>query len=562
MNFLIAKLAPSPQNSKLTQPNIALPKFTSRAWTKWGIALFNIGFLLTTPNLLADRALSAEHLYVSYGILDFSISVEALETYAREGKIEQELTNYAGYLNEEQLTQLREILLTRADLDAVAVAQFFYTPQGETILQRLGEVIQTQARQSGFYALRSALILAAADEEGLTPLNVLKKFPTVGIRINSRSGFQIIDQLSSTIRLTQQAVTDIEVQATEAAFNNPITNLPNLLELRASGATKFTVERLNLQDDQRLRSFPVDLYLPQNGEGVTSPLVVISHGLGSNLKSFQYVALHLASHGFAVAVLEHPGSNSAQVGALLAGLANEVSPPQELIDRPLDIKYLLDVLAQSYSNKINVERVGILGQSYGAYTSLALAGAGINSEQVQTDCQPESDANFLNLSLLLQCQAIYLGNADYELKDDRIAAVIAINPLDSTIFGESEIGKIEQPIMIWGSSDDTVTPVLIEQIRPFTWLTSPQKYLALLKGGTHFSTIAEEQGSIPIPSEAVGPDPKIAQEYVKALSLAFFSTYIAQLPEYQDYLTSSYGLSISKEALPLILLDSLNLENN
>ncbi|MGB7520493.1 MAG: alpha/beta hydrolase [Spirulinaceae cyanobacterium] len=560
MNFFSTKFAPLTENSKLTHQKITFPKATSRSWTKWGIALINLGFLLTTPNLLADRALSAERIYVSYGILDFSISVEALETYAREGKIEQELTTYAGYLNEKQLIQLRQVLQTRADLDAVAVAQFFYTPQGEIILQRVGKVIQTQARQSGFYALRSALILAAADEEGLTPLNILKKFPTVGIRINSRSGFQILDQLSSTIKLTQQAVSDIEIQGRESALANPITNLPNLRDLRESGTTKFTVERLNLRDNQRLRIFPVDLYLPQNSKE-TSPLIVISHGLGSNLNSFRYVALHLASHGFAVAALEHPGSNSAQVGALLAGLANEVSPPQELIDRPLDIKYLLDVLEQSYSNKINLERIGILGQSYGAYTSLALAGADINREQVRADCQSDSNVDFLNISLLLQCQAIYLEDANYELKDDRIAAVIAINPLDSTIFGETEIGKIEQPIMIFGSSDDTVTPVLVEQIMPFTWLTSPPKYLALLKGGTHFSAIAEDEGSIPLPPEAVGPDPKIAQEYVKALSLAFFSTYIGQLPEYQDYLTSSYALSISKEALPLILLDSLTLEN-
>ena len=553
MNFFAAQPAPSSGNSKL--------KFNSLFWTKWGIALINMGFLLTTPNLLASRALSAEKLYLSYGLLDISVSVDALETYAKEGKIEQELTTYAGYLNEKQLTQLREVLQTRADLDAVAVAQFFYTPQGETILKRIGNVIQTQARQSGFHALRSALILAAADEEGLTPLNVLKKFPTTGVRINSRSGFQILDELSTGIKLTQQAVRSIEAQSRSVAINNPIDNLADLKELRDSGSTKFSLEEFELQDNQRFRNFPVNLYLPENNGRGTSPLIVISHGLGSNLNSFRYVARHLASHGFAVAVLEHPGSNSEQVNALLSGFANEAAPPQELIDRPLDVKYLLDTLEESYGNTINVQRVGILGQSYGGYTSLALVGAEINLEQVQTDCQSNGEHGSLNISLLLQCQAGELGGIDYDLKDDRIAAVFAINPLNSTIFGEMGMGKIATPTMIVGGSDDTVTPILTEQIVPFTWLRSPQKYLAILKGGTHFSVIAEDQGSIPLPAEAVGPDPRIAHEYIKALSLAFFNTHISQLPEYQDYLTSSYAFSISQPPLPLILVDSLTLEN-
>ncbi len=51
------------------------------------------------------------------------------------------------------------------------------------------------------------------------------------------------------------------------------------------------------------------------------PLIVISHGIASDRSSFVYLAEHLASYGFAVAVLEHPGSNAERIQLYFAGLA-------------------------------------------------------------------------------------------------------------------------------------------------------------------------------------------------------------------------------------------------
>ena len=46
--------------------------------------------------------------------------------------------------------------------------------------------------QSGFFAIRGGLILAAADDEsGLTILNFLKKYPTPAIRIDLGKGLEI-----------------------------------------------------------------------------------------------------------------------------------------------------------------------------------------------------------------------------------------------------------------------------------------------------------------------------------------------------------------------------------
>ncbi|HAA27204.1 MAG TPA: hypothetical protein DCE56_05380 [Cyanobacteria bacterium UBA8553] len=531
-----------------------------------GIAILNLGLLLT-PALVSRPAQGAEKIYISYGPLEFTLPVSALEVYAKQGKITQDLAFYANYLDPKQREQLRKVLVTRIDVTPLAIAQFLYSPQGEVILQRIGQIIQTKANQPGFYAIRAALILAAADPEGLTPLNVLRKFPTYGIRINTRRGFQVIDRLSALIRQTEIAIAAVEQQAlTEAAAQSsgktspsPWVRNPNkfsqLPDLRQPGSIQYSMETLMLNDLSRGRSFPVDFYLPTSPSRELAPLVVISHGLGSDRQTFQYLATHLASYGFAVAVPEHPGSNAQQFQALINGLANEVTAPSELIDRPLDIKFLLDELKRSYSGRINWQQVGVLGQSFGGYTALALAGAKINFEQLQKDCDPSND--FLNLSLLLQCRGLALPPTDYQLSDERVKAAIAINPIGSTMFGQSQLSKIQVPLMLVAGSDDTAAPALPEQIQPFTWLTTPNKYLVLLKDGTHFSTLGASADAVPLPVRVVGPTPEVARTYMKALSLAFFETYIANKPEYRVYLNASYARFISQYTLPLSLVESL-----
>lgn len=531
--------------------------------TRLGIALLNLG-LLCAPVVIPSAALGAQEIYISYGPLEVSLPIASLELYAKEGKIDQELSFYAGYLKPEQLVQLRKVLVTRVDVTPVAIAQFLYSTQGEIILNRIGEIIQTKARQPGFYAIRASLIKAAASPGGLTLLNILREFPTYGIRVDSNRGFQVIESLSNLVRQTGVAIAAVEQEAsqeiasetppqTSTLLSSPImSRFSRLADLRQTGQISYVKQSFTLNDLSRSRTFPVDLYLP-NINGL-APLIVISHGLGSDRQTFVYLATHLASYGFAVAVPEHPGSNAKQIQALINGLANQVTAPTELADRPLDIKFMLDELKREFSNRLNFQEVGVLGQSLGGYTSLALVGAKINYQKLEKECLPSSDS--LNLSLLVQCRALEQPFSS-ELQDTRIKAAIAINPIGSSIFGQTQFAQIKTPLMLVSGSDDTVAPALPEQIRPFTWLTTPHRYLALIKGGTHFSTLVDTMGAIPVPASAIGPTPEVARDYMKALSVAFFKTYIANDSSYQVYLNASYAQFISQNTLPLSLIQSL-----
>lgn len=188
-----------------------------------------------------------------------------------------------------------------------------------------------------------------------------------------------------------------------------------------------------------------------------------------------------------------------------------------------------------------------------------MAGARINFSQLQKDCPATEDT--LNISLFFQCLAVRLPQLQYNLSDPRVKAIIAINPVDSQIFGQDSLSQIKIPVMIVSGSNDTVAPALPEQIKPFTWLTTPNKYLALINGGTHFSTIAESSNAVvPVPTQVIGSSPALARSYVEALSVPFFKTYAAQQPSYLSYLSADYTKTISQKPLPLSLVKSLNSE--
>ncbi|MEO0540924.1 MAG: alpha/beta hydrolase, partial [Cyanobacteria bacterium P01_A01_bin.105] len=252
-----------------------------RRWLRFCLLAMMACLLLVRPGW------SAERVYANYSVIERSVAVESLELYARTGELNEELASYSRYFTPEQLANLRRVLLARADLDVVTVAQFFYTPQGEAILEAVGELVQTAGRQNGAKALRGAVIQAAADPEGLTPLNVLKYFPTRGVRVDLRRLLRLGGSAIATVNQTRQITAQIQAQATSE--NAVGRGLP----LYLPGSATWT------KQDFAGAGLPTDLYLP---DGENLPLVVLSHGLGGDRSTFAYVAEHLASHGFAVAV--------------------------------------------------------------------------------------------------------------------------------------------------------------------------------------------------------------------------------------------------------------------
>ncbi|MGB6296560.1 MAG: alpha/beta hydrolase [Rivularia sp. (in: cyanobacteria)] len=542
---------------------------------KWTSTLRKSWLLLVLSVLLSIFGISnygwtAERIYASYSAFQRSISITALEEFALNGEIGEELAVYTRYLKPKQIAELRKVLTSQIKVHPVAVSQFLYTSQGEFMLRRLGEVIKTESGESkpGFHALREALILAADEPEGLTLLSLLRKYPSTSMDIDLARTLQIAEQLQTLVSETDKAVAAVSAKSdTEARFQTALSidNLPNL-----NRRGKFIAKKQTLKffDVIRGRLLSTDIYLPNISSSV--PVIVISHGIGTDSSNFRYLANHLATNGFAVVVPNHPGSDTKQIQSLLNGSASEVAQAEEFINRPLDVKFVLDELEKlnntdpRFNKRLNLEQVGVFGQSFGGYTALALAGAKINSEKIGKDCSQKALKQTWNMSLLLQCRIgelqVKKPVKQYNLYDKRVKAVIAANPITSSIFGKTGLSQIKTPVMMVTSSEDTVAPALYEQILPFSWIANPHKYLVQLEGATHFSAIGDGKDSteqVGIPSKLIGDNPKQAQSYMKVVSLPFFQSYVSQNSKYRPYLTAAYAESISKKSMNLSLIKNL-----
>ena len=534
--------------------------------------LISVGILSAV--LKPKPVLSAERITSFFGPLQISISVDSLETFAQEGKINQDLALITNRLDEETLVQFRKILQERFEFSPAEIHRVARVPMVERMVSQLGRAVQIDYNINGLYGIRSALILAAADEtEGLTVTNVLRKFPTKDIYLNLDFILQLFKELATVSGYRQVAIEEVTKQSALEAAESTV-DFSQLDDLRQPGpwnvkieGMKFEIESLRSTDVGLSFSYPLDfdLYLPQ-GKSEPAPLIVIVQGFGSSRGNYAHVAKQLASYGYAVAAVEHIGSNLEYRQAFLRGELGDWITPIEFIGRTLDVTYLLDKLEElaktnpQWSNKLNLEQVGVFGYSFGGYTALAIAGAEINQPRLARECNEE---NFnIVISFALQCQAQYLPPINFNIGDPRVKAVFSAYPFTNPIFGPEGMGKIEIPTMIWAASEDTTVPVVQNQIHPFFWLKTPNKYLAMLVPGTHYSTAKDEviEG---LPFKTLkGPEGSgaIARSYLNAMSVAFFNYHVRGLEEFEPYLTAAYTQNISQSGFEVHLTQSLQPE--
>ncbi len=515
-----------------------------RAIRRWGLAAVAGvgGGLLSLPGVAAER------VEFFYGPFEITVRVDDVQHFADTGEVRGSLRPVARQLDAAQRDGLRGFLNRSFNLDVTTVAELTYSPVGARLLGQLGELIQTDDQRSGFLALRASLILAAADEAGLTAMNILQQFPLETIQLNYAVAQQLLGEGQVFFQRRAAVLATLEAAARQSAAQPQASAADGLASPAQPGG--YAWEQRTLQFDNPLRQTQplADLYLPTVPAPPGSlPVVVISHGAASTRQTLAYLARHLASHGYAAVVLEHE-DNGAQFEQFLNGLA-QPPDPITLISRPRDVTAVLDALEAIAPSdpslaRLNLTSVGVIGQSLGGYTALAVAGAALNPDALRQVCpSPTQSRLSLNLSLLVQCELLDIAlPLPSSLRDRRVTSAIAISPLTSRIFGQTGLSQIEIPVMVIAGTDDYLTPALPEQIQPFSWLTNLEKYLVVVNAGTHFSFLASNTsgGALPVPEDFYGPDARAAYPLLQGLSLAFFDRYQRGETAAVGYLTQKY----------------------
>jgi len=156
------------------------------------------------------------------------------------------------------------------------------------------------------------------------------------------------------------------------------------LALASLGLPSARAQAANVIDDSwsdpaRGRELPLRLRFPD--PAMPSPaqgraVVLFSHGLGGTRAGGAVWGEAWAAAGFVVVHLQHPGSDTA---ALRTGLRRAASP-QQLLARLDDVRFVLDEMdrrrlaGEAGWATTRTGRVGLSGHSFGAHTTLGMAG--------------------------------------------------------------------------------------------------------------------------------------------------------------------------------------------
>ncbi|MEA5508539.1 alpha/beta hydrolase [Crocosphaera sp. UHCC 0190] len=513
------------------------------------LSLFFLGFFLTCLTSIPVKA--AEKLFLSYGSLMFSLRVDSLETFAKTGTINEDLGFYLNLVSPEQQAEFRTALTKKVEVDPVLVSRFFNSKMGESILTRTGKGVTIEGGVNGGYALRGAIVQAAFDPEGLTLLNVLKKYPT-NLQLQGELIQGVSEELEQLILATKTLVTKLEEWTAEEATTDKPVDYATLKDIRKPG--NYEVKKIvwNLTDKSRNRSFYVDVYIPQNLPEGKTPVLVFSHGLSSRPEDYSEGLKHLASYGYLVAAPQHPGSDTIYLQEMFEGYHRDIFDLNDFINRPKDISFVIDELQRrnnsEFQGKLDLENVGMAGHSFGGYTALAISGATIDFENLDKNCNRLYSG--INISNLLECRALELPRQEYNFRDNRVKAVLAANPVNRSIFGQKGLSKIAIPIVLLSGSDDPATPPALNQASSFTWLTTPNKYWGLIEGQAHVN-FTKLDGQIKQTIDSVAqlslPSQNLISSYVNGISTAFFEVYIGKNETFRPYLQSSYAQYLSQD---------------
>jgi predicted dienelactone hydrolase len=527
-----------------------------------GAKAFGIAVLtaISILNEVSTSVQAAQTVVVRRGSFTQSIELTDLKTFVKTGKGSPSLQEVARRLTPEQRSQIQAALKAKYNINQEAARNFVNTGFGNNLSSALASATPRQD-STGVQAVKTALIQGAKAPEGLSLISAIEGYPSPRLDVDLDQAFRVVGNFNAAFWQTQAFMAAI---APQLAPNRPQLNLP--FDPTQPGSASVQVLNLNLIDWERRREIPVDIYWSTQASSA-KPLIVFSHGLGSVRTDMRYLAEHLASHGYVVAALEHPGSNEAHVKQALQ-LKAPLLEAQEFLNRPKDISFILDRLetlnqAPGFlQGKLAPERVMVIGYSLGGTTALSIAGAQMQLDQLKQRCP--GDVLAFSLGENAQCFAKSLPKDRYQLRDPRVKGAIAFSPVTSLLFGETGMSKLAVPTLITAASADKTAPALTEQIVSFDKMPSP-KWLVGVVGATHLSvkdpsTTIDQAGqpdTLYSGGEIVGEEAVDVRNYVKAIALAMAAQLTNDAAKYALFLTPEYAQYASTPAFPIRLVTKI-----
>ena len=429
-----------------------------------------------------------------------------------------ELTTWMQLLDPESREGMIRLLdapvLTRRSLGQQLLRSWAARP----LLDALGSLI----RVDGGRRMDSGEVLITLErlleqQEQVTTLDVLEALPNQQLRLDLDALLLVAGQWRQELA-RHQALTRV-------LGHRPSRQLSLVPQPTTTASEASALQQLSVP--HRTQPLSVRVWHPSRRRE-DQIWVVLMPGLGGDPEHFHWLAGRLTAAGWPVALLEHPGSDSAAVQALLEG-RRSFDGAEALRQRIADLKAVIDAQRQG-ELVVTGERVVLVGHSLGALTAMLAAGAQPMVGADQRCNAALAGLPLTNLSKLLQCELAAGQVLTMSPIKPQPVAVVGLNSFGGLIWPRGLSQSMSVPLLLIGGTLDLITPPLDEQLALLAALGRHRTSRAIVvEGASHFSPIrVDGQASsatgddlFQLGEELVGVNPLTVQQLI-ALELISF----------------------------------------
>jgi hypothetical protein len=146
-----------------------------------------------------ERAIATSKIVIDIaGPIKASIKVKDLRLFAETGETTKTISQAIG-ISKVNPNTIRGLMKLEVGANVDNLTKVLYSNLGLNLTQGVAEVVTTRHNYESDKALRSAIILAAADDNRVSVLEILEKYPTAEMHIDVGKINKIVEKVKETI---------------------------------------------------------------------------------------------------------------------------------------------------------------------------------------------------------------------------------------------------------------------------------------------------------------------------------------------------------------------------